>query len=88
MMNGSLIAESTDLANSNILVSLIDFPLFSNEERVDILFLTTLSRKPSQVERNRFLSYVESGGPTKDSQKALSDVLWALLNSTEFILNH
>jgi hypothetical protein len=32
--------------------------------------------------------YVDKGGPSGDSRKALADVYWALLNSSEFILNH
>ena len=44
----------------------------------------------SQVvnETSRLVRYVEGGGPSKDSAKALADVFWMLLNSSEFILNH
>jgi hypothetical protein len=31
---------------------------------------------------------VDSGGVTGDPRVALSDVLWALLNSAEFVFNH
>jgi hypothetical protein len=34
------------------------------------------------------LKYVESGGASDDPKKALSDVFWALLNSSEFLFNH
>ena len=33
-------------------------------------------------------AYVESGGPEKDPKQALADLFWALLNSTEFAVNH
>lgn len=88
MMNGQFLAASTDVNRSDILVALSDSPFLSDKERVEALFLATLSRKPTAAERKRFIKYVESGGPTKDPRKALSDVMWALLNSTEFILNH
>ena len=32
--------------------------------------------------------YIEKGGPSGDPKKALADVFWALLNSSEFIFNH
>jgi hypothetical protein len=32
--------------------------------------------------------YVKSGGPAQSPRKALADVLWALLNSSEFLFNH
>jgi hypothetical protein len=34
------------------------------------------------------VAYVNTGGPTGDAKKALADVFWALLNTSEFILNH
>ncbi|HEV3003575.1 MAG TPA: DUF1549 and DUF1553 domain-containing protein, partial [Pirellulales bacterium] len=84
LMNGSLTAMATDPAQSGILVAL-DAPFFSDDERVEALFLTTLSRLPSGPERAQFAGYVESAD---DHRTALGDVLWALLNSPEFILNH
>ncbi|MCH8924322.1 MAG: DUF1553 domain-containing protein [Planctomycetes bacterium] len=88
MMNGSFIASATDVNRSDILVALADSPFMTDKERVETLFLATLSRMPTRIERGRFIKYVETGGPTKDTRKALSDIMWALLNSTEFILNH
>jgi len=48
----------------------------------------TLSRPPRAEESERLVRYLESGGPTRDSGRALSDIYWALLNSAEFALNH
>lgn len=87
LMNGADVRQATDLSESDLLVSL-QAPFFTNQRRVEVLFLSTLSRLPSEAERDKFLEYVEQGGTTNDSRAALSDVLWALLNSAEFILNH
>jgi hypothetical protein len=87
LMNGSLIAQATDLSQSDLLAA-IDAPFFSDTDRVEVLFLSTLSRMPRPSERERFVKYVGSGGANNDRKQALSDVLWALLNSTEFVLNH
>ena len=42
----------------------------------------------AQAELRRFTRYVDQGGPSRNSRKALADVFWALLNSAEFRLNH
>lgn len=83
LMNGTNIRQATDLRQSDLLVSL-DAPFFTTEERVEVLFLSALSRPPRSEEREKFVSYVEQAG----NRQALSDVLWALLNSAEFMLNH
>jgi hypothetical protein len=49
------------------------------------LFIRTLSRKPSEPENQRMLALVAAN--PKDRQ-GYDDILWALLNSTEFEFNH
>ncbi len=51
--------------------------------RIDQLFLSTLSRPPTQAERSRLLERVGSG-----DSKPYEDLLWALINSTEFVTRH
>jgi hypothetical protein len=87
LMNGANIRQATDLGQSDLLVAL-EAPFFSNQRRVEVLFLSTLSRPPSDEERAKFVAYVEQGGTNNSSKQALGDVLWALLNSAEFVLNH
>ncbi|MCS7166735.1 MAG: DUF1549 and DUF1553 domain-containing protein [Gemmatales bacterium] len=55
----------------------------SPEETLDWLFLGVLSRRPSAQERERFLNYVAQ---RQYSRAAWSDVFWALINSSEFVL--
>ena len=87
LMNGSEMREATHLEQSGLLGS-IDAPFLSNEERVDVLFLSTLSRYPTDQERTKFNNYVNTAGVKGGLQEALSDVLWALLNSAEFTFIH
>jgi len=47
-----------------------------------------LTRKPTAKELKRLVPYVARGGPSGNARKALADVFWALLNSSEFFLNH
>lgn len=87
LMNGPLTTEITDPDRSGILQAL-DAPVFDDAERIDALFLSVLSRQPSEDERQELLAYVKSGGASHDRRKALADVLWMMLNSSEFILNY
>ncbi|HVK17322.1 MAG TPA: DUF1549 and DUF1553 domain-containing protein [Fimbriiglobus sp.] len=88
MMNGRQVTDQTSLASSDVLAAVADAPFLDTEKRVDALFLAALTRKPTPHEREQFASYVERGGPSGDKKKALADVFWVLLNSTEFLFNH
>jgi hypothetical protein len=63
-----------------------DRPEKSPAEIVEGLYLTTLSRRPTAEETERLTGYVRWRGD--DPRKAYSDILWALLHSSEFSLNH
>ena len=55
-------------------------------EIVDELYLSTLSRFPTDAERTLMLRvFTEAEG---DRQAAIEDVLWALLNTRSFVYNH
>ena len=88
VMNGDYVATETDTTRSRLLTSTIEFPGFDVDDRIETLFLAALSRPPTEEERGRLNEYVTSGGPDNDSKQALSDVFWALLNSSEFRYNH
>jgi hypothetical protein len=88
MMNGQFTSKVTSLEQSATLAAIADFPLMKTPDRIETLFLSTLTRKPNSDELDRIKYYVESGGPTKNSKQALADVFWALLNSSEFLFNH
>jgi guanyl-specific ribonuclease Sa len=95
LMNGKFTSEVTNAAESKdanqtlTLIAVLDAPFLDTPaKRVETLYLAALSRKPRPEELERLLKYVERGGPSGDTKKALADVFWALLNSSEFILNH
>ena len=88
LMNGKLMADQTSLDKSETLAAIADAPFFDTDQKVEALFYTALTRKPTPEEREKFTSYVDRGGPTGDASKALGDVFWVLLNSTEFLFNH
>ena len=83
MMNGRFIEAATSSARSATVTAVIE----SNRpvaHRIEELYLVVLSRKPRPEEIRRLLDYAT----TRDNKEALRDILWSLLNSTEFVLNH
>ena len=58
----------------------------SPEQVVEELYLSALARFPTPPERGLMLEAFSL--PGRDRQTAAEDVLWALLNSKEFMYNH
>ena len=54
-------------------------------EAVEELFLAALSRPPSWDEARSALDHLRT---SPDRASGLADVLWALINTREFVLNH
>jgi hypothetical protein len=87
LMHGQLIHNATDWNTSGAMKSL-SAPFFTDQQRIEMLFLATLSRMPTTEEGQRFMDYVGQSTNREDRQQRLGDVLWALLNSAEFTMNH
>jgi hypothetical protein len=88
LMNGQFVADATSLERSETLAALLDAPFLDTRQRLDALYLAALSRPMREREAQRLVPYINRGGPSGDSRRAFADVFWALLNSSEFILNH
>lgn len=86
LMNGRLMEDATDQDKSD-LIGALEAPFFNDEQRVETLFLASLSRKPTDAEREQFLKHLAAAEPAK-RRAAMGDLLWSLLNSAEFALNH
>ena len=59
-------------------------PNLSNEQIITQLFLSTLSRYPTDVEKTKLLAYF---GPLGKTQ-ATENIQWTLLNKADFIFNY
>jgi hypothetical protein len=86
LLNGKLVADATSLTRSKTLSELTKASL-SHAERIETLYLATLSRRPRDDEAQRMLAYVNLRNESQQ-RAALSDVFWALLNCPEFVFNH
>jgi hypothetical protein len=87
LMNGSFLNRVTDPRAGATLTAACETPGMDNAGRVEALYLSTLSRKPSAKERDRMIRYIEEAGAARKAER-FSDVFWVLLNSAEFRLNH
>jgi hypothetical protein len=88
LMNGTFINDITSVDRGQLLGAVIDYPSENTKDRVEMLYMSTLSRLPRSDELTKAQKYIESGGAGNDSRKAVADIFWALLNSSEFMLNH
>jgi hypothetical protein len=82
LLNGDTVENK--LAHSTVIADLLKDGR-QPEEILDAIFVRGLSRQPSEPERKRLLPLV-AAHPT--DRKAYDDILWAVLNSTEFAFNH
>lgn len=88
LMNGR---KMTDAVNASRTVKYA----MESSKPLDVLYLSALSRPPSDKEREAFNAAINPAGAyatvylkDKERNKLYRDVLWALFNSNEFILNH
>ncbi len=88
MMNSPLVAQATNPDQGRLLGAVVDAPYLDTAGKIETLFLAALSRKPTPAEAAKFLAHARKGGSKATERKALGDVFWALLNSTEFMFNH
>jgi hypothetical protein len=97
-MNGKVTASSTSLEKSEALAAIVEAPFATTADRIEALYMATLSRRPTSKETARVEKFIQTAATrasVKDSKtrsksynNALADVFWALLNSPEFGLNH
>jgi Protein of unknown function (DUF1549)/Protein of unknown function (DUF1553) len=88
LMNGPLVDEAVNPERGRTLAAVAEAPWLDTAGRVEALFLASLSRPPTRAERDRYAGFLDKAGTEADRRRRLGDVFWALLNSSEFILNH
>ena len=87
MINGTLVNNSANHAQHGSFISLVLGKWRDPMARLEYIYLTVLSRKPTNKERTYFQRYLERS-LYRDKRLAYEDIYWVLLNSAEFSLNH
>ncbi len=85
MLNSEVVKNkvlaSTEGSRINTLLS--QTPPLSNEQLVENIYLSTLSRFPTREETEKSVGYLE-----RYRDKGAEDIQWALINKLEFIVNY
>jgi hypothetical protein len=80
LMNNPQVQQRISARGNTTLSRILDrYP--RDEEAVMVVYLQTLARKPTEREKSKCLALVRKASSRGD---AYEDILWALLNSTEF----
>jgi len=87
LMNGPEVSAATGRSTSG-LVAALEAPIFSDQERIEAMFLATLTRLPSDDELTRCLQLLSPATMPEQRKQALGDIFWSLANSAEFTFNH
>lgn len=87
LMNGKLASEA--IAPSPINASARIAALAkTSEKQIEAAYLVCLTRRPTSEEQAWFASQLAGQTGKQPRQQAIEDLLWSLLNSTEFSWNH
>ena len=81
LMNSPVIEESTAPGRGTTLAALLDAPFLDTAGRVEMLYLSTLSRRPTATELQRHLAYVERGGAHAASKPKLGNVFQQMITT-------
>jgi hypothetical protein len=82
LMNSALVHTYTSSQGKTLLADLLARGQ-TDEQIVEALYQRVLARKPTAEEQATCQRYI---GKVGDRKEALEDILWALVNSTEFLL--
>jgi Protein of unknown function (DUF1553)/Protein of unknown function (DUF1549) len=87
VMNGKFVRERIDdnpVANAGTQIA---FLAKDDSKAIEAAYLSTVNRLPTDEERTAFENVLhKKRGPSRP--RAVGDIYWALLNSTEFLWNH
>ena len=87
LMNGELLNRATNVEQCPTLIVVAETPGWTDDERLASLYWATLSRPPNDFELKRLRQFVAVPGGEQRAAR-YEDILWMLLNSSEFRLNH
>lgn len=83
MFNGKMVSDRLD---ENSSVADVHWLSPDDETTIEAIFLATLTRRPTVVEKEFFLKRLENRDVGK--QRQVADIYWSLINSLEFSWNH
>ena len=87
MLNGNLVQERTKVSLITSAATRIAKLAPDDATAVEVAYLAILTRRPTPEEQEHFVAQL-AGKQGDDRSPVLTDLYWALINSTEFSWNH
>jgi len=87
MLNGPLSNDAVRARPNHPLYKRL-FAMTDVDDRIDTIYLRTLSRLPSKQERQVVKTLFKQNTKAKQQAQVYADVIWSLLNSSEFAYTH
>jgi len=81
LMNSPVIDESTAPSRGSTLAALLDAPFLDTAGRIEMLYLCTLSRRPTPGELQTLTKYVQRGGAHAASKPKLGNVFQQMITT-------
>jgi hypothetical protein len=81
LMNSAGIDQSTAPAKGNTLGAVLESPFLDTAGRIEILYLSTLSRRPTPQELAKLVKYVDSGGTHSASKPKMGSVFQQMITT-------
>jgi hypothetical protein len=88
LMHGGLVDEAVHPDRGRTLKAVLAAPWMKTADRVEALYLATVSRPPTAAEGERHVKWIDAANTDADRRTRTADVFWALLNGSEFLFNH
>ena len=85
MMNSGEINHAISAGNKSGTLGRLLESTYDNRAALDMLYLHVLARTPTRAEVRACAHHLETTG---NRDEAFEDILWSLINSAEFVLNH
>jgi len=86
LMNDSFVVNKIKMANSPALKEIVK--LTDNGNAVDEMFLTFLSRTPTETERDKAVAHLAKGTTAALRNSYFEDLAWALINKIDFLFSY
>lgn len=88
MMNGKQVTEKTSDSIVNNAATQIAVLAGSDERAIETAYLAVLTRRPQPEEARYFSQKLADASGQRSRRQKVEDLVWTLLNSTEFSWNH
>jgi hypothetical protein len=76
---------NSDLIRRQVGEAAASFEALEDATFIHELFLAAVSRLPSAQEQQRMMAYLQT---SSDRRQAIEDMVWAVINTNEFIFQH